>query len=379
MFFNLKILSLNCDGVCGKFSPGILLSVCFTLLPFVGIANGHSNQKPVLLMLFLEASDYSEIEISLQKKLALSIESHRISIENDFQFAETTVPERINEIRKLDKAQNCEAAIWITPIRDQVVSLQMAVLAPGQFTIRSVEATVENNDIGELTIAVREMLADIRISVKTQPAIQPPQKKNQRRAVTGVPLQPPAAQSPASQSPVTSPAFNYFLSVDTGVESGFQHTAAPPILLTGAFGLGLSHSSGIRLASIISIFGALPFEPTDSTITTYGIRPGVQLSFIWRKKFLWLGPFLGVSAPYQIARISMDDAFLQKVKWWNCAFEPGLLLLFPAGKSIQIQIRSSVGVYVKQAIFKQRSDESTFYTTPRFTGSIAAGVNFILQ
>jgi hypothetical protein len=384
MFFILKIFSLNCDGVCGKFSPGILLSVCFTLLPFVGIANGHSNQKPVLLILFLEASDYSEIEISLQKKLALSIESHRITIENDFQFTKTTVPERINEIRKLDQAQNCEAAIWITPIRDHVVSLQMAVLAPGQFTIRSVEANVENNEIGELTIAVREMLADIRISVETQPAIQPPQEKNQRKTVTGVPLQPPAAQSPATQSPtaqspIASPAYNYFFSVDTGVESGFQHTTAPPILLTGAFGLGLSHASGVRLASVISIFGALPFEPTDSTITTYGVRPGAQLSYIRRKKFLWLGPFLGVSAPYQIARISMDDAFLQKVKWWNCAFEPGLLLLFPVGKSIQIQIRSFADIYVKQTMFKRRSDESTFYAPPRFTGSIAVGVNFMLQ
>lgn len=384
MLFILKIPSLNCDGVCGKFSPGILLSVCFTLLPCVGIANGHSNQKPVLLMLFLEASDYSEIEISLQKELALSIESHRITIENNFQFTKTTIPERIDEIRKLEKAQNCEAAIWITPIRDHVVSLQMAVLAPGQFTIRSVEANVENNEIGELTIAVREMLADIRISVETQPAIQPPREKNQRKAVTGVPLQPPAAQSPAAQSPaarppVASQAFNYFLSVDTGVESGFQHTTAPPILLTGALGLGLSHASGVRLASIISIFGALPFEPTDSTITTYGIRPGAQLSFTWRKKFLWMGTFLGVSAPYQVARISKDDALLQKAKWWNCAFEPGLLLLFPVGKSIQIQIRSSVGMYVKQIIFKQRSDESTLYAPPRFTGSIAAGVNFMLQ
>jgi hypothetical protein len=365
--------SLTSGRITSARAPSIILiSLYFILFSLSGAAGEGDKQKPVLLMISMDASIYTNMEIKLQRELALSIDSHTLVVENDFQFTKTTIAERIDEIRKLENAKNCDVAIWITPMDENIASLQMAVLAPGQFTIRSVEVNMENSGIGELSIAIRELLRDIRIPLDTMPGTQPSRKSSRREAKSGAP-----PQTSPGQSPSTSNKSRYFLSVDMGVESGFQRITSPPLVFTGAIGLGLTHSSGFQLGTIFHFFNALPFGPSNTDIKTFGFRPGVQFRFLWRMKNLSLGPFLSILAAYQKTRIAQGEAILHKENWWNCTVEPGLLLLFPAGKSVQFLIRSAVGVDLRQIIVKQTSDESILYKPPRLTGRISAGINFM--
>ncbi|MBN2716068.1 MAG: hypothetical protein JXX14_09455 [Deltaproteobacteria bacterium] len=190
---------MHASCVCHFQLLNIILASCLLFLTAgKSSADDTATHKPVLLMLFVDDSELSETETSLYEELKLYIQTHQVAVEYGFRFTGTTIPQQIEGIRQLEKAQNCDAVIWITPKDSQTVTLQMAVLAKGQFTIRSVDADVDPTQSGELTIAVRELLADIQIPMTPTPVPrQPPKEDGEIKTAGIVPLPPQSKNHPA--------------------------------------------------------------------------------------------------------------------------------------------------------------------------------------
>ncbi|MBN2528410.1 MAG: hypothetical protein JXR76_18625 [Deltaproteobacteria bacterium] len=333
-------------------------------------AQDDAAEKPTILMLFMASSEISSIESALRNELELNIDTHRLKIEPDFIFQTETITEKIGEIRKLESATDCDAVVWVEKSGEHAVTLQMVVLAPGQFTIQSVEANVARDGIGELMIAARELLNDIQIPVHSPKVESQKPQQNTPNDTT-----PPGQPVPSAQRAHTAKAF---FSIDGGAAGDFKRGDSSPLFLNGSLSLGAQYSSRIRLALLLSASGASPWGSSDSIRKFVGVGPGVQLGVTWTTGMLALTPFVTLTIPYQAIRISLENEFETKDKWWNGCVSGGVSMQFPLSRHFHIYLHPALNVYLEQKVFKRMSDGSAVFTTPRFMGNVAVGFRYFL-
>ncbi|MBN2340991.1 MAG: hypothetical protein JXX29_13435 [Deltaproteobacteria bacterium] len=322
-------------------------------------------------MLHLDASEIQKLEQALQTELALELDTHQLIVEPSFQFSAASLSKRIHELRQVAAKRNSDAVIWLERSGAHTVTLQLVVVAPGQSTVRSVEADVTDDEIGELVIAARELLHDIYIPTSEATASEPSAQINVPADGVKEDVQPATYQ--------TSIPPKYYLSLETGLETSLPPNDASLLLMNGRIGWQRCSPKGVTFSVFMSIFGAPSPQIDNGTIKTAGFRPGLGLSYLKFRRRIAFGPFFHVFVPYQKARLVLNDGVNRTDRWWNLRISPGGGLRINVGMRTQLQIWAGLSVQIRQKIFKQTSDGATLYRTPYLDGDAGIGVIFKLK
>lgn len=344
------------------YTCGLFLTIALFFAVSPRAASAEVERKPVVLMLLLEQEEIKPLQERFKDELALELETHTLSVKPAFHFSSDNLSARIEEIRKIASVDKAEAVIWLEKINTDTVSLQLVVVAPGQSTVRSVEARMGADMEGALAIATRDLLHDIRIHLKepeNRPEV-PPQTPSE-----------PDADRPAAPKPGM---FN--LSVGVDVAGGFMGNAESPILLGGFITVGGGRMPGIIVDLSLCVFAAPSPQVSGGVFHTFGIRPGVGVGYLWGTGFLNWGPYLGVQVPWQRASAALNNFPASEDSWWNLRIVPSLDLRLRVHRNVLILLRPGLAVHVKQEVFERASDRATVYTSPYLDWNVTAGIIF---
>jgi hypothetical protein len=358
-----------------------LLNLLTTLLiaglafPKTAGAETHSK-KPVLLMLMTTRADMRALQETFRDELVLELETHTLTVQSEFEFASENLSERIDEIRRVAAAVHAEAVIWLEKKSDGTVSLQLVATAPGQSTVRSVEAGPDGDVEGELAVAARALLKDIRIAVveREEPVPGPPRNASlddgRSSSVTEA--------SSNTPQPKSRPSWVRKLTASVEAFGRMQGTPGPVVLLGGALSFVLERTEGMTASLAVAVF-ASPATPIESgTIQLWGIRPGIGIGYLFRKRSLQWGPYLEVQAPWHRSSISLRGVSPFDDTWWNLRFLPSLEIRFGLHQRVQLLLRPGVGVQVLQRVFERASDGARIYVSPYAEWHLTVGVIFQL-
>jgi hypothetical protein len=118
-----------------------------------------------------------------------------------------------------------------------------------------------------------------------------------------------------------------------------------------------------------------PFEdPRDGTASGYGLAPAVDVGWLWRIRFLSVGPVIGASAIRSALSVALGDGTARTYAWWSFRGAIGVELRFALSRLLSVSISPALGVWSHSQKFLRVSDGSTAIVTPWLDWSAAVGV-----
>jgi hypothetical protein len=332
------------------------------------------SSKPIVLMLTVESEVPSPLQETFRNELSMELSTHKLLTKSMRGFSDETLSARLEDIRQMGVACGAEVVIWLEKTHEDTVSLNVLAAASDRSMLRSVGATLSGKDTGgELAIAARELLEELHIPLKENPSIHredappalSPSSSNERNAL-------PKPTPPSEIDRSYRPRIWMFLGpVTTG---GFSGTAKAPILLGGAFSIGIHWKSGPALDLSIEAFTNPSSTLQYGTFRTVGVRPGVGIGYLWERGLVRIGPTLGLQVPWQTARAKIGSNRESEESWWNFRLVQGFDLRIRLHRNIFFSMMPGLGILVHQEVFERVTDGVDIYVSPYLEWHLRCGI-----
>lgn len=323
-------------------------------------ATEDGDARPTLLMLMIDSPDIADIQVSFKDELKMALETHSLETISPFRFASENMTGRIEALRHISSERQAEAVIWLEPVDATTISLQVVVPGPGRSMARSVEAKISEDAVGELVIAAREILEELRISMA--------ERQRPAAAETAPPGGSSEQPDPGNTEPPSpgrpSPGTALHVALELATSGGFGGFAKSPVLVGGAMSASMHSASGWFLAFSIAFSGVPGFSIDDGSFQSWGIRPGAAVGYLWTRGRLSLGPHLGLQAPWQTASASLRGHREITDSWWNFRMVPAMDIQMRLHRRILLSVRPGLGISVTRVVFRRQSDAAVIYKSP---------------
>jgi len=118
-----------------------------------------------------------------------------------------------------------------------------------------------------------------------------------------------------------------------------------------------------------------PFEdPREGTVSGYGLAPELDVAWLWRIRFVSIGPLIGASAIRSALSVALGDGTVHAYSWWSFRGAVGLELRFALSRLLSLSISPTLGVWSRSQKFLRVSDDSVALVTPWLDWSAAVGI-----
>ena len=279
----------------------------------------------------------------------------------DQGFAQLPLKAKLDRIDAATRPFGAAATVWIECVSDDLIMLHVVAIGTGRAFIRIVEVPNSATAERELAVAATELVGQVYL-LAPAPAGSPVEG-----AVKDVMRKAEVLRERPTEIGLAVVAL-------LRVEGAVYGQSGAWARVGGGLALDVLPSPHLLLrAGFTAVAG--PFaDPRDGTVSGYGIAPEIGAGWLWRIRFLSVGPVLQAAAIRTALSAALGDGTARTYSWWSFRGALGLEVRFALSHLLSLSLSPAIGVWSHSRKFLRVSDDSVALVTPLLDWSASAGV-----
>ncbi|MBN1774282.1 MAG: hypothetical protein JXB32_23685 [Deltaproteobacteria bacterium] len=276
-------------------------------------------------------------------------------------FADLPLTQQLEQVRPRMEGEGAVAAMWLTPVTEDVIVLHVVALSTGRALVRLIERQAVDGAEVDLALAASDLLGSAFMFEDRLPAEAPGLQRAVERAREDAAVGEPIPWAPR------------FVGAAGG---GLAGAEGPSILAGGLVGVGWLFLDQLWLDVSLGLLAG-PLE-RDPAVTVSGYRVALGLEAFWGfgDGALRYGPMVRLAAERAEMSVALEDSTLVGYGWWSGRAALGFELDWWISDHVVLLLEAGLDSGFPRQKTRPETDGTPAVATPWLGWQVALGLRF---